>query len=124
MVLNRQLQEQFKDSWAKFDSYAAGLIEEDDLPDFLLDLGKPLGWDESFKDNAFLQEQFLEDIDIEQDVPGKYSFLDVMESLAFLLVVNQEIANYMKVNFFSSTEDVDQKKQIKEDLKGVEKRKR
>ena len=39
----------FRDYWANFDPNATGFIKMFYLPDLLLALGKPIGWDDSFR---------------------------------------------------------------------------
>ena len=48
-VINRKTLDQYKDIWAEFDPNATGYIESSNFADFMLKLGAPLGWDETFR---------------------------------------------------------------------------
>lgn len=50
-VFNEELCEQFRDVWSHYDKDATGFIMIEDLPDLMLELGPPLGWDQSFKND-------------------------------------------------------------------------
>jgi len=52
--LNADIFEGFKDAWSKFDHDATGLIETSQFTDLMFEIGKPLGWDESYRDNPGL----------------------------------------------------------------------
>jgi hypothetical protein len=41
-----------------------GFIKIRDFSDFMLRMGRPLGWTEDYKDNFDLQDDFLEELNI------------------------------------------------------------
>ncbi len=63
-----------------------------------MELGSPLGWDSSFVEDYEKQKQFLRDIELEEGVEGKFSFIDVMECLSMIFVINKEIEQFNKDN--------------------------
>lgn len=48
--LNSEILEQFRDAWSKFDPDATGFIDINYFADLMFALGKPLGWDEAYRD--------------------------------------------------------------------------
>ena len=55
------------------------------FPQFMLELGEPLGWTPEFKDNLQKQKEFLKKMDINTYFDyTKYSFVDVLENLFML----------------------------------------
>lgn len=43
--------EKFREVWSHYDKNATGFIMIEDLPEMLLELGPPLGWDSSYESN-------------------------------------------------------------------------
>jgi Ca2+-binding EF-hand superfamily protein len=43
--------ERYQNKWSNFDENATGYIEISHLPELLFQLGTPLGWDNTFKEN-------------------------------------------------------------------------
>ena len=58
-AFNNDMAEVYIDKWANFDPNGTGFIKIYNLPLFLIDLGKPLGWDYSYKDDKEKQEAFI-----------------------------------------------------------------
>lgn len=50
----------FRIAWANYDPDAEGFIECGELKQFLFDIGEPLGFDETYKDDNEKQGVFLE----------------------------------------------------------------
>ena len=54
----------------------------------LLDLGEPLGWDDSYIESISKQDKFIAGLDLPiYNNFSDYRFLDVLEALALRLVV-------------------------------------
>ena len=47
-MFNSDLRDYFREVWSYFDQDATGYIKVDDFPQFMIKLGLPLGWDESY----------------------------------------------------------------------------
>lgn len=62
-----------------------------DLPEFLLMLGTPLGWDEdTYKGNQKMQDDFLEELNIKTYNGFKdYLFYDVLQALNKVYMINK-----------------------------------
>jgi hypothetical protein len=59
-----------------------------DLPQLMLNLGEPLGWDSSFKNNIRKQDDYLEELNITTYNSFKeYSFLSYFNSFFFTLTL-------------------------------------
>lgn len=64
-----------------------------DLPEFMMKLGEPLGWNESiYRDNQKLQDDFLE----EMDIPTYNNFREVLfwemiQALTKIYMINLDI---------------------------------
>ena len=63
-----------------------------DFPDFMLKLGRPLGWTEEFRGNFEIQDEFLEELNIPtynnfQD----FHFFDVIQGLIKVYIINHEM---------------------------------
>ena len=58
-LFNQQTLDNFRDVWAKYDPDATTFIKISKIKDLLLDLGEPLGWDSSYKDNVSLALSWL-----------------------------------------------------------------
>ena len=56
--LNGEVLGVFKESWAKFDPDATGYIKESYFTHLMFDIGSPMGWDESYRDNKEQQNSF------------------------------------------------------------------
>eukprot|EP00347_Sterkiella_histriomuscorum_P005312 403357086 len=91
MILIKEDQlEQFRNAWAIYDPNGTGFIGIQELPMLLFDLGSPLGWDTTFKDNIEKQDDFLEEMHIATYNQFKdYLFWDVLQSLTKILIVKQ-----------------------------------
>ena len=50
-MFNSEVRDQFRDIWSRYDQDATGFIKVEYFPQLMMDLGPPLGWDMSFKDN-------------------------------------------------------------------------
>ena len=69
-----------------------GFIKIRDFADFMLKLGRPLGWNEDFRGKFDLQDDFMEELNIPtysnfQD----FQFYDVIEGLIKVYLVNHEV---------------------------------
>jgi hypothetical protein len=63
-----------------------------DLPQLMLNLGDPLGWDSSFKNNIRKQDDYLEELNITTYNSFKeYLFWDVIEALSKVHLVNTDM---------------------------------
>ena len=56
--MNSRVLEDFRDAWSEFDPDATGFIEINYFPELMFALGKPLGWDDSFRNKKSKQELF------------------------------------------------------------------
>ena len=50
--LNTMMLEKFRDAWSKYDPDATGFLKIEDFADVMFELGKPLGWDESYRNKV------------------------------------------------------------------------
>lgn len=62
--MNSQLSEHYRLVWSNYDPNATSFIKCSSLPHFLIDLGEPLGWDQTFEHNYIKQREFLAEIDL------------------------------------------------------------
>lgn len=61
----------------------------------LFDLGAPLGFDESFKQSRYLQDQFISALELPTyHAFHNYQFLDVLDALSFRLMILEYIIQY------------------------------
>ncbi|TNV88168.1 hypothetical protein FGO68_gene5359 [Halteria grandinella] len=87
-LFNNQQRERFSEVWAEFDPDATTFIKLDDLRNFLLMLGAPLGFDSSFADNRFLQDKFIASLELPTYQNFRcYQFLDVLDALSFRMMI-------------------------------------
>ena len=56
--VNSVILEEFRDAWSKFDPDAGGLIGIDKFSELMFNIGKPLGWDESYRNKKKKQALF------------------------------------------------------------------
>ncbi len=57
-------------------------------------LGSPLGFDDYFKDNKFLQDKFIASLELPTyNIFVHYQFLDVLDALSFRLMVMDHLNN-------------------------------
>jgi len=47
--------ERIRDIWSHYDPFASGFIRISDFPRFMLRLGPPIGWQDSFRDDKVKQ---------------------------------------------------------------------
>ena len=96
-LVNTETKEHFKRNWSKYDPDATSFILVSDLPNLLLDLGEPLGWDSTFKSDHLKQYNFITEMNLlSYHNSQHYNFIEVLENLAMLLILNMEIDKYMK----------------------------
>ena len=50
-VFKEELSHKFREIWSHYDKDATGFIKIEDLPDLMLELGPPFGWDGSYKED-------------------------------------------------------------------------
>lgn len=82
------MQEKFRKVWAEYDPDATSFIKLADLRPFLFALGSPLGFDESFHETRFLQDNFIASLELPTYHNFRsYQFLDVLDALSFRLMV-------------------------------------
>lgn len=82
----------FRKVWADFDPEATTFINIVDIREFLFKLGAPLGFDQTYKQDKFLQDKFIASLDLPIYYEfSKYQFLDVLEGLSFRLMVLDHI---------------------------------
>ncbi len=67
------------------------------FPDFMFELGTPLGWDETMQFDEEAQDKFIEEMALETYQGGSFGFLNVFENLALLVVVNSEMTKKAEV---------------------------
>ncbi len=78
--------------WADYDPEATTFISLYQLRQFLLQLGSPLGFDETYKNDKFLQDKFIASLDLPTYYDfSKYQFLDVLDALSFRVMVLDHI---------------------------------
>jgi len=54
----------------------------DHFPEFMIKLGKPLGWTQDYSDNPSLQKEYLKKMELTTYFDyTKYSFVNVLENL-------------------------------------------
>jgi len=96
-LFNSETSEYFREAWARFDPDGTSFIRVIDYPRLLLSLGEPLGWDFTYLNNFEKQQEYLANVSIPVRNKGKnYQFMDVLENLALLMIVNKEIEEYAK----------------------------
>jgi hypothetical protein len=54
----------FRQIWADYDPDATTFIKISDFRNFLFNLGAPLGFDETYKKDKFLQDKFIASLDL------------------------------------------------------------
>lgn len=91
-LFNVEMKEKFKEVWAEFDPDATCFIKLADLRTFLFALGSPLGFDETFHESRFLQDNFIASLELPTYHNFRsYQFLDVLDALSFRLMVIDHI---------------------------------
>ena len=91
-LFNQQSLDHFRDVWAKYDPDATTFLKISRIKDMLFDLGSPLGWDVSYKDNESLQDKFIASLDLPiYNNFSDYMFMDVLEALALRIVVQEQL---------------------------------
>lgn len=60
----------FRQVWADYDPDATTFINLYQLRDFLFQLGEPLGFNETYRNDKFLQDKFIASLDL----PTYYDF--------------------------------------------------
>jgi hypothetical protein len=91
-LFNNDAKEHFREVWMDFDPDATSFIKLLDLRPFLLALGGPLGFDDSFTNNRFLQDKFIASIELPTYHNfSSYQFMDVLDALSFRLMVIDHI---------------------------------
>jgi len=65
-VFNKELMDHFRNVWAELDPDATSFIPKADLPQFLMQLGPPLGFDESYLENPEKREEFVEQFNLKE----------------------------------------------------------
>lgn len=80
-------------------------------PQFLVQLGEPLGWNVSFQHNYMKRLAYLAEISLPKyNSASEYYFLDVFEQLILLMIIRREIINYaIKTRHFELLGVVDEK---------------
>ena len=74
--------EDFRDVWSKFDPSATGFIKVKRLKQFLLKLGSPLGWEQSYETDPDYMVKVLLELNLPTYNDGKmYSFVSVLNEL-------------------------------------------
>lgn len=89
-MLNKEVLETFKETWSKFDPDATGHIKIQDFSDFMLHLGPPFGWDESFKNDKEKQERSF--LMATSKIPNynemsELSFSDVLDNITLIYII-------------------------------------
>ena len=97
MFLNDQAVDDYRDKWSELDpnvclllitNQGTGLIEIDQIGDFLRKIGPPLGWDESYETNSRKQEDFIFFLKLPTYNNFKhYHFHDVLNALSRLELI-------------------------------------
>eukprot|EP00347_Sterkiella_histriomuscorum_P011811 403371009 len=91
-LFNQECLDNFRNAWSKFDPTATTFIKISQLKEFLLELGKPLGWDEKMRERTYQQDKFVANLDLPiYNNFSDYMFLDVLEGLALRLVVLDQL---------------------------------
>ena len=81
-MFNSDIREHFRDVWSEFDHDATGFIAVEDFNQFMFKLGEPLGWDNSYENNAFKQLSFINKMNFDTYYNyTKYAFVNVIENL-------------------------------------------
>jgi hypothetical protein len=107
-VFNSLELENYQTKWSNFDSEATGFIDMSELPKLLFQLGKPLGWDKSFKNNKESQELFVEIlIDSVKTYFGaqKLQFNVVLDNLIMVNVILTELQVELKAQNLDLNDD-------------------
>ena len=85
-VFTQETVEHFKEIWSHYDKSAKGFIPIEDFPDFMIELGMPLGWDEaSYKGNIVKQENYIQALNLPTyNETTCFAFTDIIENLVLL----------------------------------------
>lgn len=88
--------EKFKTVWSKYDRRGTGVIANEDLPNLLLMLGKPLGWGPSYKVPGTKRQLYIENLsknmEKHQESEDKsYFFEEVLDNLMLFYVIKQQV---------------------------------
>lgn len=91
-LISEEHLEHFRECWSKFDKNGTCFIKLTELPELLFMLGEPLGWDESYRNNQKLQDDFMEELNIQTYNGFKdYLFFDVIQALVKVYIVKRDI---------------------------------
>ena len=106
--LNRFELEKYRTAWAKFDPNGAGVIEPSNFPKLMFELGRPLGWDDSYKDKPHRQNIYFKLMASKTSKAAKrrkmtdperdnyIHFNDLLDNLAVLYAVRDQVKKEMR----------------------------
>lgn len=93
--MSSDLNDHFRDTWAKFDPDASGFIRCHSYRRFLIALGEPLGWNVTFEHSYLKQQEYLAEISLpKHNSSMEYYLMDVFEHLILIMIIRREIINF------------------------------
>ena len=99
MILQEEALEKYKAEWAKFDSKGTGLIECQNLRNFLINLGSPLGFDSTISKSIEKQKDFISSLDLWTYNRCKYyNFYDVLRKLTKHLILKIKLSSEKNID--------------------------
>lgn len=112
-TLNRQILDNYQESWSQFDPDAIGVIPFSKFTELMFSISKPLGWDESFKSKPKKQRTFIEMFSEKAGQTDNIIFSETLDELALIYVINQEVEKQtegMEIKSSESESDQDSNK--------------
>ena len=100
-MLNSSILEQYRNAWSEFDPDATGYIPVERFSELLFILGKPLGWDDSYKKKPRKQEMFIKMISQTMKTYKNHTMLffsDVLDNLTLFHMIQSEVKLAMAEN--------------------------
>ena len=102
--INEQVIDDFRAKWTKFDPDGKCFIKISDFSKLLFELGTPLGWDESFRNDHVKRHNFIQEINIPTYNDWEdYGYFDVLNFLSKMALVVQHKDRILK----DANQDVD-----------------
>ena len=92
-VLNNEAVNNFVEKWTKYDPDGKSKITVEELPNFLLDLGLPMGFSKKYKGRERQQDRFISKLNlVKYDNFTKYRFNEVLEAITLRTFIYSKVA--------------------------------
>lgn len=101
--------ERILDSWANFDPNATGFLKVSDFEAFMLELGRPMGWEPEDADTHEERQMFVKQLALPiYNEMSDYQFTDVCLALCRRVIIHEEVEARLRVNPFLDPEAIKQ----------------